>query len=133
MTQKNYFWWFWWRDSWWKIDWCKNLLECVSIIKFLVLTILKSWLNYLKNFFSCIKWSTIHRLDIIKKQRRLQKRLAKGIKIFLKMKKEKSNNMIVNDINRPEHEKKRLVEYRKKYLKILKNAILDSYKCILNF
>ena len=49
------------------------------------------------------------------------------------MKKEKSNNMIVNDINRPEHEKKRLVEHRKKYLKILKNAILDLYKCILNF
>ena len=43
-----------------------------------------------------------------------KKKLVKDIKIFLKKKKEKSNNMVVNLQNISEDEKKKLLEYRKK-------------------
>ena len=47
---------------------------------------------------------------------RLQKKLVKDIKIFLKKKKWKSNNMVINvtKISR-KMKKKKLVEHRKKY------------------
>ena len=45
---------------------------------------------------------------------RLQKNI-KNIKVFLKKKKKKSGNMVV---------KQKLVEYRKKYYKMRKNALL---------
>ena len=42
----------------------------------------------------------------------LQKKFIKDIKVLLKKKKEKSNNMVVKDQNLAEDEKK-LVQYRK--------------------
>ena len=54
----------------------------------------------------------------------LQKKLVKDIKIFLKKKKKKSNNMVVNVTNISQKMKKRLVEYRKKYYRMRKNALL---------
>ena len=44
---------------------------------------------------------------------RLQTKLVKDIKIFLK--KKKSDNMVVNDTKISEDENQKLVEYRKKY------------------
>ena len=44
-----------------------------------------------------------------------QKSLVKDIKILLKKKKTKTENMVMNDQNLSETEKQRLLEYRKKY------------------
>ena len=56
---------------------------------------------------------------------RLQKKLMKDIKIFLKKKKKKSNNMVVKVTKiLSEEEKQKLVEYRKKYYRMRKNVIL---------
>ena len=52
----------------------------------------------MKIFFSYVKLRKIHQLDIIKKLKGYKKRLAKGIKIFRKKKKIKSNYMVANDI-----------------------------------
>ena len=52
---------------------------------------------------------------------RLQKRLVKDIKDFLK-KKKKSNNMVVNKTNLPKDKKQRLFEYRRKIHKMRVNA-----------
>ena len=56
---------------------------------------------------------------------RLQKRLVKDIGVFLKKKKKKSDNMVAKD-NKilPEDEKQKLAEYREKYYKMRKNALL---------
>ena len=56
---------------------------------------------------------------------RLQKKLVKDIKIFLKKKKEKGNNMVVN-VNKilSEDEKQKLVENSKKYFRMRKNIFL---------
>ena len=43
-----------------------------------------------------------------------QKSLVKDIKILLKKKKTKTENMVMNDQNLSETEKQRLLEYRKK-------------------
>ena len=53
---------------------------------------------------------------------RLQTKLVKDIKIFLK--KKKSDNMVVNDTKISEDENQKLVEYRKKYYRMRKNALL---------
>ena len=54
---------------------------------------------------------------------RLQKTLVKDIKIFLTKKKKKSNNMVENGTKIiSETEKQKLVEYRKKYYRMRKNA-----------
>ena len=54
---------------------------------------------------------------------RLQKTLVKDIKIFLTKKKKKSNNMVENGTKTiSETEKQKLVEYRKKYYRMRKNA-----------
>ena len=56
---------------------------------------------------------------------RLQKKLMKDIKIFLKKKKEKGNNMVVNvDKILSEDEKQKLVENSKKYFRMRKNIFL---------
>ena len=52
---------------------------------------------------------------------RLQKRLVKDIKDFLK-KKKKSNNMVVNKTNLSKDKKQRLFEYRRKIYKMRVNA-----------
>ena len=52
---------------------------------------------------------------------RLQKKLVKDIKDFLK-KKKKSNNMVVNKTNLPKDKKQRLFEYRRKIHKMRVNA-----------
>ena len=52
---------------------------------------------------------------------RLQKRLVKDIKDFLK-KKKKSNNIVVNKTNLPKDKKQRLFEYRRKIHKMRVNA-----------
>ena len=52
---------------------------------------------------------------------RLQKRLVKDIKDFLK-KKKKSNNMVVNKTNLSKGKKQRLFEYRRKIYKMRVNA-----------
>ena len=44
-----------------------------------------------------------------------QRSLVKDIKILLKKKKTKTENMVMNDQNLSETEKQRLLEYRKKY------------------
>ena len=44
---------------------------------------------------------------------RLQKKLVKGIKVFLKKKKKKSNNMVMNDTRIYQKMKKMLVKCRK--------------------
>ena len=52
--------------------------------------------NFVKNFFSCTqKCLRIRQLDIIKK---FKKSLVKGIKIFLKKEKTKSENVVANDM-----------------------------------
>ena len=52
---------------------------------------------------------------------RLQKKLVKDIKDFLK-KKKKSNNMVVNKTNLSKDKKQRLFEYRRKIYKMRVNA-----------
>ena len=69
---------------------------------------------------------------------RLQKKLAKDIRIFLKKKKKKSNNMVVNitKSNLSEDEKQKLVEYRKKYYRVRKKCfimIIRKYFNLENF
>ena len=58
-----------------------------------------------------------------------KRKLVKGSKVFLKKKKKKSDNMVLNDTirrlyqkmkNLPEDEKQKLVEYRKRYYKMRK-------------
>ena len=56
-------------------------------------------------------------------QERLQKKLAKDIKIFLK-KKEKQQYGCERYKNLSEDVKQKLVEFRKKYYRMRKNAIL---------
>ena len=61
-------------------------------------------------------------MKIIKKD--FKKKLVKDIKVFLRKKKKVSDNMIVNDNkNLPEDEKRKLVQYRKKYYKMRKNKL----------
>ena len=56
---------------------------------------------------------------------RLQKKLAKDIKIFLKKKKKKKRqNGREHYRNFSEDEKNKLVEYRKKYFKMRKSVLL---------
>ena len=57
------------------------------------------------------------------KERLQKKKLVKAIKVFLK-KKKKSVNMVVNDTKiYQKMKKKKLVEYRKNYYQISKNAL----------
>ena len=60
---------------------------------------------------------------------RLQKKLVKDIKVFLKKKKKRSDNMVVKD-TKSEDEKQKLVEYRKQYYK-LKKTPYYNYKRLL--
>ena len=55
-----------------------------------------------------------------KSKESLEKKLAKGIKIFLKKKKQKYSFKKYKNL--PEREKERLGEYRKNYYKTWKNA-----------
>ena len=55
----------------------------------------------------------------------IQKKLVKDIKIFLRKKKKKSNNMVVNVTKMSQKIKKNLAQYRKKYYRIRKNALLQ--------
>ena len=55
---------------------------------------------------------------------RLQKKFVKNIKIFLKKKKEKKRQYGCERWKLPEEEKNKLVEYRKKYYRMKKNALL---------
>ena len=79
-------------------------------------------------FFSYVyKFLNIYQLNIIKKVKKdYQKKLIKNIKIFLKKKNEKGDNMVMNitKISQEMKKKKKLVEYRKKYYRIRKNALL---------
>ena len=57
-------------------------------------------------------------------EERLQKRLAKDVKIFLKKKKKISDHMVVNVTKIfSEDEKQTLAEYRKKYYRMRKNTL----------
>ena len=63
---------------------------------------------------------------------RLQKKLMKDIKIFLKKKKEKGNNMVVNvDKILSEDEKQKLVENSKKYFRMRKNIFYNHKLCFI--
>ena len=55
---------------------------------------------------------------------RLQKKLVKDIKMFLKKKKKKSDYIAVNVTKISEDGKQKLVYYRKTYYRIRKNAFL---------
>ena len=50
-----------------------------------------------------------------KTKKSYKKEPTKGIKIFLEKKKKNSDSIFSKDKNLPEHEKQKLVEYRKKY------------------
>ena len=50
--------------------------------------------------------------------------LVKDIKVFLKKKIKKQQNGCEQYKNLPENKKQKLVEYRKKYYKMRKNALL---------
>ena len=53
------------------------------------------------------------------------KKLVKDIKFFLKKTEKKSDNMVINDTKTYQEVKnKKLVQYRKKYYKMRKNAFL---------
>ena len=55
----------------------------------------------------------------------LRKSSVKDIKIFLKKKKKKINNMVVNvSKNLSKDEKQKLVKYRKEYYRMRKNVLL---------
>ena len=55
----------------------------------------------------------------------LHKSSVKDIKIFLKKKKKKINNMVVNvSKNLSKDEKQKLVKYRKEYYRMRKNVLL---------
>ena len=69
------------------------------------------FLNFFLNLFSYIQKS----LKFKKIKKDYQKKLVKDIKIFLKKKKKKSSNMVVN-VTKISDEKSNLVEYRKKIL-----------------
>ena len=57
-------------------------------------------------------------------EKRLQKKLVKDIKIFLKkIKKKKQQCGCEQYKNLPENEKQKLVEYRKKHYRMIKNAL----------
>ena len=60
---------------------------------------------------------TIDRNNTIKiKERLKKKKLVKGIKVFLKKSKTKTDNMVANNIKIPQKIKKqKLFEYRKKH------------------
>ena len=68
----------------------------------------------------------IYQLNIVKKIKKgCKKRLVKDIKIFLKKKKEKRQQYGRERYeNLSEDEKQTLVEYRKKYYRMRKNATL---------
>ena len=53
----------------------------------------------------------------------IQKKLVKNIKIFLRKKKKKRNNMVVNVTKMSQKIKKNLAQYRKKYYRMRKNAL----------
>ena len=57
---------------------------------------------------------------------RLQKKLMKDIKIFLKKKNKKSNNMIVKvtKISQKMKSKRLFVKYRKEYYRMRKNVLI---------
>ena len=57
---------------------------------------------------------------------RLQKKLIKNIKVFLKKKKEKNDNTVVKDLleNLPGNKKQKLAEHRRKYYNMRKNTLL---------
>ena len=59
-----------------------------------------------------------------KNKKRLQKKLVKDIKIFLKKKKKKQQYGCERYKNLSEEKKQKLVEYRKKYYRMRKNVIL---------
>ena len=59
---------------------------------------------------------------------RLQKKLLKDIKMFLKKKKKKSDNMVVNVTKISQMMKKSLFEYRKKRYRIRKKMLFYNYK-----
>ena len=56
---------------------------------------------------------------------RLQKNLMKDIKVFLKKKKKKKQQYGLHEKNLSENKKQVLVEYRKKYYRMRKNALLS--------
>ena len=59
---------------------------------------------------------------------RLQKKLLKDIKMFLKKKKKKSDNMVMNVTKISQMMKKSLFEYRKKHYRIRKKMLFYNYK-----
>ena len=70
----------------------------------------------------CLK---LYRLNIIKKIKKERKRkLVKDIKIFLKKKKKKKRQYGLECYkNLSDDEKQKLIEYRKKYYRMRKNAL----------
>ena len=57
---------------------------------------------------------------------RLQKKLIKNIKVFLKKKKEKNDNTVVKDLpeNLRGNKNQKLVEHRRKHYNMRKNTLL---------
>ena len=67
----------------------------------------------------------IYQLNIIKKIKKdCKKNLVKDIKIFLRKKKKKADNMVVKITKFSQKINKKVVEYRKKYCRMTKNALL---------
>ena len=66
----------------------------------------------------------MYQLNIIKKIRKTTKKARKRYQHFSKKEKEKSNNMVVNVTKISQTMKKKLVEYRKKYYRMRKKALL---------
>ena len=63
--------------------------------------------------------------SLAKYYQNIKERLVKDIKVFLKKKKKKSNNMVVNDTKIYQKMKnKSLLSIEKKYYKIRKNTLL---------
>ena len=70
----------------------------------------------------------------LENKERLQKKLVKDIKIFLKKKKKKSDTMVVSVTKiSQEKEKQKLVEYRKKYCKMRKKCQIIIIRKCFNF
>ena len=86
------------------------------------------YINFLIKFFSCVCVKTSKTLSAKYYQeikREYKKDLVRDIKIFLKKKKKKRDNMVVNDTKISQKMKNKiLLSVEKKYYKIIKNALL---------
>ena len=86
--------------------------------------------NYVIIFFAYIKMSKEPSAKYYQiNKERLQEKLVKDIKVFLKKKKKRSDNMVVKD-TKSEDEKQKLAEFRKQYYK-LKKTPYYNYKKLL--